>query len=497
MFSVLFIVLIVSGAASAQSSNAALSTSFVHQDYVVGRGERYTPAGVGDHMTDGVTIMVHGWNPSMAGTPAWLASMRDAIAVNFLGNEQNYGTITVTKPGASLVVTCSPWNIDLTSKTTGGILIILDWSAVSDHLHGGPPIQDVVTAVVDKIVTSQNGKPPLAELPIHIFGHSRGGALVAELAHQLGERGVVVDQLTLLDPHPLTITDPQPAGPQVIDTPLAVYENVVFADNYWQNYEYPKGESVGDAYNRLWGQMSGGYYDNIAPVYPNHRNILLMYQGSVDLGNPVNNGEASMDATERAAWFNTYEDNGDKTGFTYSRLDGGGDRTSAIKPVAGGDEIRAGLSSDAAFGGSGGRSNLVWSSAVWPNLAKLDVLDNSVILGPGTHVVIIGTSLQLHYVYLDYDSGVTVMLRVDADRNPYNNNDVADISTQVFPSATGETYTQDTEDWDTSAMSNGITGYVYAKVTDGTRTRYLYAAPVLQFQNAVSGYNSYLPLVIR
>ena len=454
-----------------------------------GAGGRFGLATPEYHMTDGVTIFVHGWNPDMAGTPAWLGSIRNAVAANYLGNEQNYGTITVTKSGGNLVATCSPWNIDLASKTTGGILIVLDWSTVADHLmSGGPSIQDVVAVVVDKIVIGQNGERPLAELPIHLIGHSRGGGLVAELAHQLGEQGVVVDQLTLLDPHPLTSADLQPPFPvpPVIDTPLAIYENVVFADNYWQNYEYPKGQSISGAYHRLWGQMPGGYYDNTpAAAFPNHRNIYLMYQGTVNLDNPVDNGEASMDAAERLAWFNAYENSGDDTGFTYSRLDGGGDRGSAAAPVGGGDQIRAGLNNDAAFGGGGARSSLAWSAAVWPNLAQLDVLANSVVLGSGAHPVTIGTILQLHTVYLDYDSGSTISLHVDADRNPYNGNGVADISSQAF-AVTGGTYAQNTVDWDTSAMANGSTAYIYAQVTDGTRTRYLYAAPVLQFQDANS-----------
>ena len=482
IFTLLALLLAITPLQAAHTTGARYATPAAS-----GAGGSISLATPDDHMTDGVTIFVHGWNPGMAGTPAWLGSIRNAVAANYLGNEQNYGTITVTKPGASLVATCSPWNIDLTSKTTGGILIVLDWSAVADHLSGGPSIQDVVAVVVDKIVTGQNGERPLAELPIHLIGHSRGGGLVAELAHQLGERGVVVDQLTLLDPHPLTLADPQPPFPvpPVIDTPLAIYENVVFADNYWQNYEDPKGQSISGAYHRLWGQMAGGYYDG-ALAFPNHRNIYLMYQGSVDLGNPVDNGEASMDATERLAWFNVYENSGDNTGFTYSRLDGGGDRGSVTTPVGGGDQIRAGLNNDAAFGGGGARSSLAWSAAVWPNLAQLNVLANSVVLGAGTHAVTIGTIMQLHYVYLDYDSEGTVTLHADADRNPYNSNDVAVIPpTWWFPS-TGGTYAENTIGWDTSDMANGSTVYLYAQVTDGTRTRYLYAAPVLQFQDANS-----------
>ena len=62
----------------------------------------------------GVTIITHGWNPSGL-APAWMASLRDDIARNFLGGAQNYGTITVTKPAGSLVAACNPWNVDLSA----------------------------------------------------------------------------------------------------------------------------------------------------------------------------------------------------------------------------------------------------------------------------------------------------------------------------------------------------------------------------------------------
>ncbi len=434
---------------------------------------------------DGVTIITHGWNPSLAGTPAWLASMRDAVATNYLGNEQSYGTITVTKSGASLVATCNPWNVDLAAKSTGEILIVLDWSTVANHLTGGPSSQAVAAVVVDKIVTGQNGKRPLAELPIHLMGHSRGGGLVAELARLLGERGVVVDQVTLLDPHPLTASDPQPPSPlpAVIDTPAALFKNVIFADNYWQNYESPTGEAVSGAYHRLWGNMAGGYYDVALAPYPNHRNIYLMYQGSIDPNNPVNNGEAVMDAPERAAWFNAYETAGAHTGFYYSRLDGNGVRSSVDTPVGGGDAVRAGLNVDAAIGGAGARQSLTWSAATWPNIGDLQVLQGGSPLSHSSHNVTIGTSLNLRYAVLDYDDASSVTLHADIDRNPYNGNDIGVIGGVQNHAATGASFVQNTVAWDTSGMSAGATVYVYAETSDGTHTRYYYAPAALTFEN--------------
>lgn len=431
---------------------------------------------------DGVTIITHGANPSGAASPTWMASMRDAIATNFLEGAQGYGTITVTGSVASLVANCSPWNVNLSAGSNSEIIVVLDWTAVASHSTTGVNAQSVAAAVVDKIVTGQNGQRPLAELPIHLIGHSRGGGLVCELARLLGERGVVVDHLTPLDPHPLTTSDPlQPSTP-VIDTPVAIYQNVVFADVYIQTNSYPTGQYIPGGYNRLWGAggLIGGYHNNTWPysIYSDHRNMMLLYQGTVTLTNPMSNSEATMGVTERAAWFNTYEAAGTNTGFAYSRLKGG-DRSSTNRPVANGDAIRAGLNIASAFGGGGVRSNLTWSSAVWPNVARLDVLTNGTALGTGTYQITVGTTQQLRYVYLDYDSGCTVTLHADTDRNPYNNNDMSVISTQVIASATGSTYAQNTVAWSPSALTAGTTVFVYAQVTDGTRTRFLYATPAL------------------
>ncbi|MEI7732036.1 MAG: LamG-like jellyroll fold domain-containing protein, partial [Verrucomicrobiota bacterium] len=442
------------------------------------------PLGV---QAEGVTLITHGYNPSVAGSPAWITSMRNAIATNYLGGATNTGTITVTGSVGNLVATCSPWNVDLSTGTNGDIIVLLDWSAVADHLNTHVTAQSVAAAVVDKLVTGQNGQRALAELPIHLIGHSRGGGMVCELARLLGERGLVVDHLTPLDPHPLTTGDAQPLTPPtpIVDTPAAIYQNVVFADVYYQTAASPVGQYLTGAYNRQWSSvMTGGYHNNTPPydTYADHRNILLLYQGTVNLANPLNNGEATMGTTERAAWFNSYEAAGTNTGFIYSRLNGTGNRTSSNIPVVSGDAVRAGLNNAAVFGGGGARTNLTWSLATWPNVAQLDVLTNGTALGAGTYSLTLGTTQQVRCVYLDYSNGCTVTLRVDTDRNPYNNNDAGIISTQVIATATGGAYAQFTNQWNTSAMTNGATVYVYAKVTDGTRTRYFYAPSALRFQ---------------
>lgn len=427
---------------------------------------------------NGVTIITHGWNPA-EGAPAWLSSMRDDIAANYLGNEKKYATITVSQSGSSLVVTPSPWDFDLSSGSTGQVLVILDWTAVANHLVSGVPAQAVAAAVVDTIVTGQNGKQPLAELPIHLIGHSRGGGLVLELARLLGEHGVVVDQVTPLDPHPLTASDPQPVllVPATIDTPAALHENVIFADVYYQETEYPQGQPVLGAYNRGWGELPGGF--GSADFYANHRDVYLLYQGTVTLANPVDNGEASMDATARAAWFNSYESGGNATGFAYTRLKGSANRGSSDHPVESGDAVRMGLNAEALAAGAGSRQPLSWASATWPNIAALDILENGTPLGHGDQAVTIGGTVGVRYVYLDYDSASTVTLHADVDHTPYNNNDTV-IGTVNHGAATGKSYSENTVSWDTSSMVAGAK-YLYAAITDGTRTRYYYAPPCLVF----------------
>jgi len=90
----------------------------------------------------GVTIITHGWNPS-SGAPVWLESMRDAIAEKHLAGEKSYGKITVTKQEGSLIAACAPWDFDAATGSTGEIIVVLDWSAVANHLLGGPSVQDI------------------------------------------------------------------------------------------------------------------------------------------------------------------------------------------------------------------------------------------------------------------------------------------------------------------------------------------------------------------
>ncbi len=444
----------------------------------------------GTAFSAGVTIITHGYNPSVSGVPAWMASMRDDIAAEWLGNEQNYATITITGTLGNLSAACSPWNVGLASSSTGEIIVLIDWSAVADHLITGIPAQDVAAAVLPGITQGQSGQRPLAELPIHLIGHSRGGGLVCEIARLLGEQGVIVDHVTPLDVHPLTASDPQPIfSPNIIDTPAAIYQNVIFADGYLQQISYPGGQPLAGAYDRQWTVIPGGYHNNASPgnTYADHRNIILAYHATVKLASPLNNGEATLLGTDRASWFTVYETDGgtpgQKAGFHYSRMAGREDRDSSDQPN-GAERPIDGFHNDALFGGAGTRTALSWASAVWPNLAQVEVRRGSTTLGPGAVSITIGESLTIHFVGLDADSGSNVTFYVDQDRNPYNGNNLATIGTQSVSSA-GTAFYQGTQTWDTTGLTLTGSGYIYGAITDGTHTRYLYAVPVFNAASSV------------
>ena len=390
------------------------------------------------------------------------------------------GTITVTGTSGNLTATCSNWNFDLTTATSGEIVVLVDWTAVSNHLTTGVTAQEVATAIAPKIYESQNSQPALSELPIHLIGHSRGGGMVFEIARLLGLQGIEVEQVTALDPHPLTTNDPQVLN-QTIDTPVQVYENVLFTDTYWQNINFPKGEYVNGAYNRLWTDLSGGYHNESGYNYTvlgtnydfsDHLNIILAYYGTIDLSTPTSNGQATMGNSERA-WFNTYENAGENTGFKYSRIIMG-DRKSTDTPVTDNDAIIAGYNNNSLLGGNGARQTITWTNAVWCNVITSTILKNSTELSFGTQAISDNDVLQINYKYRSYANASTVTFYVDVDRNPYNNNNAATIGSKSL-SATGSTIAESSLDWTISDLTDQSKYYVYSEITDGTRKRYQYS----------------------
>jgi Ca2+-binding RTX toxin-like protein len=229
---------------------------------------------------------------------------------------------------------------------------------------------------------------PLAELPIHLAGHSRGGSLVTEIAKNLGRRGVIVDQVTYLDPVPVGF---EILGQDFGDPPLRSWDNVVYYDDYWRT----DGESNFDPDGQA---AEGAFNSRLDVVQENstisaHNAVTAYYVGTIDFeksdggDHPINDG-----------WYGGENPDRNETGWAFSRLASTAGRAgSGLGPLGRGSAARR----------ETGQSGLQWPGAV------------EVKPKGGTEFV----SGQRFTVTLrggDRDGQANVAFFLDDDRNPYN-----------------------------------------------------------------------------
>ncbi len=413
----------------------------------------------------GVTIITHGFN---ANVTDWVIPMGDKIAQyrNFPGTNVASYQISVTRSGS--VYNTSQAFLDGVSplaSDSGEIIIALDWSSLSS---GAVPTTAIATQAVAAILSTTlipdlNGRS-LAELPLHFIGHSRGASVITEMARLLGAQGVWVDQVTTLDPHPTSLFG---------DPPMKNYENILFADNYWQNLGdnlfVPNGQAISGAYNRQLTSLNGGYSST-------HSDVHLWYHGTVDLKTPITVDTAMITSTERAAWWTATEAAGTNGGVLYS-LVGGGNRFSSLEPAGAGKgrivdgynkiwDLGAGLAAVPATN----RATLPFDNGLWPNLLRMDLT--------GTTSVVMGASFPAGFYYqfgANTSAVAAVQFYLDRDSNPYNGNETMLYSTSLPGTGTNSVM----HGVSTLTPNAGVTApgsyRVFARISDGARTRYLYA----------------------
>lgn len=444
----------------------------------------------------GVTVITHGFQLIQGEVP-WTLGMADAIHEKWLiagfdEVETGFGYIRVFDSVLlqGLETDIPYWDVGLSISKAGEIIIIINWSEVADYYFGDPyNTTEIAEAVVDLILVGQSGYRPLAELPIHLIGHSRGGSLVCELSRLLGERGLWVDHVTTLDPHPLDPikdnSNPRSNFPEVplglIDADPIIYENALFADNYWQEPSFPDGRFVIGAYNREldYDSLDAGGYDS------EHSDTHLWYHGTIDTSyaQDVFDQEDTITTDLRTSWYIDDEAGGKNTGFRFSRIAEqllGSVRNSDYTPHDSSGEVSSGYS--VLVGGSGSRAAIEdKTNAVWPNLVEIEILRDGIVLGSGTHYISDDDLLEIFYNYLSYNRPWTVEFRLDEDINPYNGiGDLVAVDSGG-PSVKSSARAIIPQIEPLSARSEGF--YLCGKIYDSGQehTRYYYAKPRMVF----------------
>jgi hypothetical protein len=366
----------------------------------------------------GVTFITHGLNGD---TDGWVTGMANQIPnhYRFLGTNFSCYKAYFVPNGAA-------WNLTATrvsgtqpfTPESGEIIVKFDWSPLADgNSYNTYQIANVAAvALLNTNFISELGGHALAEFPLHLIGHSRGGSLVCELSRLLGTNGVWLDHLTTLDPHPLN-NDGFTLDAlfySAVDAPARTYANVLYHDNYWQDASWPVyGKTVSGSYTRELTSFSSGYSSQ-------HSDVHLWYHGTIDLRVPASDTEASLTSSERGTWWNAYEAQGVQAGFFYSLI-GRGNRLSTDRPQgAGFPMVNSGYNQnwDLGAGQAGNRTALATNNGAWPSLIQFNrTATNAVTQGMSANV-------KLFYQWTGTATNGTISFYLDDDFNPLNNNQV-------------------------------------------------------------------------
>ena len=415
----------------------------------------------------GVTIITHGFNSNVTD---WIIPMAGKVGgyPGFPGATYSCYEISITRNGSGQYVAAATFIAGTAPLLTdsGEIVVKLDWSTLSSF--GGPSTttiaQTAVSALLATNLIPEMGGRPLAELPLHLIGHSRGGSVITEMARLLGAEGIWVDQVTTLDPRPVS---------QFGDASVTSWVNVLFADNFWQTMGdgliVPNGQSVFGAYNRKLLNLSGGYSSS-------HSDVHLWYHGTIDLATPTSDTQATITASERSAWWTSTEMAGAAAGFFYSLI-GGGDRLSNLEPGGTGTgRIIDGFNKNWDLGGgvAANRTALPANAGLWPNAIRF-ALEEPTTIPAGESF---GATLY-HQAGASAAGNIELGIFLDADFNPYNGNEI-EVNQQMLSRTGTSAVSFNTLNATVNAAAVPPGNYaVCTRLNDGVRTRYLYAPQLL------------------
>ncbi len=419
-------------------------------------------------MLSGVTIITHGFSDNADG---WVRKMGDSISQRPGMEHRSLYTVAVD---SDLSVSATRIDGPLPdSSSNPEIVILIDWSKVAGQFAANVqhPLTGYSFSTVDvaqdlayQFVQSSflpGLSSPLVDLPMHLIGHSRGGSLVIELAKDLGKSGIWVDQVTTLDPHPVNgthIVNLSNLGGGILNAPEPdwhdasvsfVSSNVVFADNYYETNStdnYVTGDPVYEAYSPGPLSLPGGHgaagYD--------HNDTHSYYYGTIDqsasatddLPNPI-----------PATWYTG--NNRSTTGFAFSRI-----AHSSVRPASGmwsqSNRVPVSITSTGAD--------------TWDDVLISDFTNDT--------TAALGSHLSESPTFADGNGDAQITVGLDSDENPYNG---FTPDAQTKSATSGISFSVPT-----TGLTVGKSYYLYAKISNGTHTRYAYALGSVTIDAAVA-----------
>src|ERR1039457_2628172 len=155
----------------------------------------------------GVTVITHGYNGNVTD---WVIPMGDKIPQyhSFPGSNSTSYLNSITRNG-SVYSTSQKFldGVSPLSSDSGEIVIALDWSSLSGLFVASTAAiaTNAASALLSTTLIPELAGRPLAAMPLHLVGHSRGASVMTELARILGAQGLWVDQVTTLDPFLLAL----------------------------------------------------------------------------------------------------------------------------------------------------------------------------------------------------------------------------------------------------------------------------------------------------
>lgn len=327
----------------------------------------------------GITIITHGWQALQLGPgeppPAWTLELADGIAARAGGGRV---FLHDNEPASS---TYGDW-VELPGATSlnSEIILVYNWTWESDDGENGwiQAAADQLFASLLENQTTLGGQSFFdvaasdsdGILDFHFIGHSRGAVLNSLVVNRFAQsfNQYQIDQVTTLDPHPILAgVAGFPAGVVYQGDPsILTYENVVYADNYFQSNGVYQNDLVFDGVSfegtrnvqltnsilqnslRGVGDAGDGGYETIISG-AEHSDVHLWYAATVSPSQQVVQG-IELSGEEARGWWesgigflHTQESQSGRAnvGFARSRISGGdrsglevGNRSqSSVSPV--------------------------------------------------------------------------------------------------------------------------------------------------------------------